>query len=527
MKLDKSSFEDEYFQFLGGVVHNDPVHFTKFHVRSDLYFAIRKNMRRMFAYLYEVEDVSFRVKAIRKEIYRQHFSPCSPNSDFMESIGLTSFQYVENTLGLEAASVWKQLSELINLSNSMPHPFIRVLIKLFDKSQIDGQVSDERIWCSSKDIEFLTENLPAISERNLFVQQTSYRMASPFQTLNAIGPFRGRGWTALPRSVLSAPKFHELRQILWEDSYNDENYFSDPLIPDISYEKLFYKIDDILIEDNVGDDLPKGTGNSEAVDEALDDFEFFRQRPIEGTRERNCLAFSFSDDVAVLVPPRMQHLVFVLDEFGARPEYVLAEEIQAGSFLVRHDVEADLGVDSAAITRESYASIWKKRLNQMYGSHYELLMQKMSQSGIDLKDLDRAARMWKEDGGVTISGPQSPHHFKKLILNVLGFSVEELNYKKAWKEIQNSRVSAILNGKVESAIINEQLQNYITNISELIQKKTLDEDHFKITLSEEFGLSGIIEFYKIAGVDSGYSAPVDLIGLVSKYKDIEKYQVEL
>lgn len=527
MRRDKLAVEEENFEFLDRVIDGSPVRFVRFLVRSSLYSQIRQDMRAIFSLLYETDATSLQALALKREVYRQHFSLCKPTVRFLESIGLTSSSVVERTQGRDVAAIWTRLHKFMALTESRPHPFMLLLEQQIDKAVAESNLQGERIWCGNEDIEFLTSTSTSLTENNFLIQPSEYRKSIPFQALNVIGPFRNRGRTALPKFVLSSPKFYEIRQIVWDNSYNDESYFRDPIVPEKDYGKIFYRIEDALVIDDIAEGLiPIFESAGEDVPDELDDFEFFHLRPIERASEKDCLAITFQDDVAVLVPRRTQHLIVTVDDEAASAEYLLAEMVQPGSFLIRHDVEADFGSEGSKNAQSKYASVWKSELKKLYLTDRPMLIRKMSQADINLKDLDRAARSWMDNNGETISGPQSVLHFKALISNVLNLNPKEIHYKKAWREIQGSRVSAILNGRVENAIVNEELQRYISGISEKVRDAASQGNQFKIAVDERYGLHGVLTFYKIEAVSGGYYAPMEKIGIITKLENIVDYQLE-
>ena len=56
-----------------------------------------------------------------------------------------------------------------------------------------------------------------------------YRDTKPFDDLIKVGPLRARGWSSAPDALISAPRFHTLRQFVWAGCCDEPDFGYDPV----------------------------------------------------------------------------------------------------------------------------------------------------------------------------------------------------------------------------------------------------------------------------------------------------------
>jgi hypothetical protein len=515
----------ELIRFLSETVSTGELRYKAIRIKSDLIDKFRSRIRLIYSVLLEDDDHSNRVANLRLELLKIQSSPVVPPLIFLENCGLGGANKVKDIWGLEVYRACKELEEILSLLHDDVSPFIRQAEPVISEHLHLYGPDMVKIWAHRNEKqEFIREFQKvgvALQDSHFISSSSLYKDVSIFKSLFRFGPLRSFGWSRVPKVLLSVPKYNHFTQFLWSTSYDEDDFFVDSIVDDINYLSRF----DISQEEVL---LPVQVPNISLWldDEADDDYEFLLNKPINMAGTQQCVLVEFLRDKGVLLTPNSEQLVYRKISGGNSFSYKKAKEIEPQDTLLLYKVDADLGGSGLSHKGIKLAPLWKSALDQMHSHSYSYLISKMHEEGIDLSDLDRAAKDWKKmDEGEVIHGPQSKSHFKILIDKVLPDCLGEgVGWADAWKEIQNSRVGAIQYGRIESSIADEELLNYLNVHEDSLFYDLAEQSSFALTLDESTGLSGSIDFYLVDDFSVDFKAPENAVGVINCLADIEIYR---
>ena len=143
------------------------------------------------------------------------------------------------------------------------------------------------------------------------------------------------------------------------------------------------------------------------------------------------------------------------------------------------------------------------------------LLKLLNNAGVNLINLEQAIKnLWIKPTARVIHAPHSMNHFR-ILLNVLGFGEKMVQTRYGLRpfcelatlEIRRSRGEAIQTGLNEHEIVDEVLNNLLNDLIPEISSHASDDSSFKFTLDPDRGLSGVLYFYKILSIESGFTVP--------------------
>ena len=494
-------------------------------VDSNLVRLIRRYIRDVYSELYDAESDNSSASNLRLELFKLQSSPAIPSPSILVNCDLNDKERTKNRWGSDVANFSVQLERAIRLLNKTGSPLLSEVVAAASLEIKKFSVEQIKFWCHRNErevfIELFEGNNIEISDKNFICSLSEYRETELFEVLIRIGPLRSQGWSKTPKVIVSAPRYKKLLQFVWDSTPNESEFFNDPVFFGADYSSIFTqqeKTVEVYVElDDITDT---------DIGEAVDDFVFISSRPINIKRDADCILIEFSEERGVLLAPRSRQFLFTREINNGAFIYTSAQAIESTGFLLLHDVEADLGGNKLNY-KGKLAQLWKQSLSEMLGSQYQFLMMKMKSSGIDLDDLDSAARRWALTDEEGIGGPQSRRHFQILIEQVLPNCLGKYKWRRAWEEIKDSRVKAIQDGKLENVLINEQLREALQLDIDVILNLSEDGNFFSHPVNPESGLTGVVKFYPIIGVSSGFKASNEKLGIISRISDLELFRNDI
>ncbi len=493
-----------------------------YRIESNLVSSIREYIREIYSKLFESESHIVTAGILRLQLLKIQSSPEMISTSFLSDCCLNNSHLNERILGQEVAQVCKNLVKIIKLYNECGSPLADKLIDVVSIYIEQYSLEKVKIWCHKKEQEIYQDLFLKcgiyLTDNNFISSLAEYRNVDVFEVLIRVGPLRSNGWSKLPQVIISSPKFIKLLQFSWADSLNEDGFGLDPVLSNIDYLQKFESHETVVknyvdFKESVEDD----------TNEVVDDFVFLNERPVRVQKEISCFLIEFPGDKGVMLTRGSHQLVFINGDAGTI-SYKDAEEIESGDFLILHDIEIDLGHDVLNVEGGKLAVLWKKELAELYKWKPGFLKRKMKEAGINLRDLDRAANKWIQYDGGVICGPQSKIDFKFLIDSVLTGVLGKYTWKDAWNEIEKSRVHAIQDGKIESAIVNEQLTSELNTDISQIKELCSSGEIFRRGVKQSSGLSGTVRFYPVTSVSAGFNAPNKKIGEICRTILFECYR---
>lgn len=498
-------------------------------VDSNLVRLIRRYIRDIYSELYDAESDNSSASNLRLELFKLQSSPIIPSPSILINCDLNDKERTKNRWGSDVANYSVQLERAIRLLNKTGSPLLSELVAAASLEIKNFGVGKIKIWCHRNEcelfIELFEKNNIEISGQNFICSLSEYRAVEFFEVLIRIGPLRSQGWSKTPKVIMSAPRYKKLLQFVWDTAPDESEFFNDIVFTDADYLNIFTKHETTVVCHVELDDITD-TGIGEGIGEDVDDFVFISSRPINIKRDTDCVLIEFSEEMGVLLAPRSRQFLFTRNLNNGAFIYTSAQAVEPAGYLLLHDVEADLGSNRLNYSGK-LAQLWKQSLSEMLGSQYQYLMMKMKLSGIDLENLDSAARRWVQTDEEGIGGPQSRRHFQILIEQVLPNCLGKYKWRRAWEEIKDSRVKAIQDGKLENVLINEQLREALQNDIDVILNLSKDGSFFSHPVNPDSGLTGVVKFYPIHGVSSGFKSSNEKLGIISRILDLELFRNDI
>ena len=180
--------------------------------------------------------------------------------------------------------------------------------------------------------------------------------------------------------------------------------------------------------------------------------------------------------------------------------------------------EVDLGGVSAQ--HGECSKLWKKELRENLRLNRLQLFEELRNDGIGLVHLESRVLHWSKEPETVIPAPQILSHFKILLKNV-GIG-DEKYIQNAWDEIKKSRGEAIHAGFEEHDFINERILEILVENESLVRKKIADDGMFAIP--DQYGLNGLLVFYHIEAMESGFSVPNSELKMIKDDTEIDQWR---
>lgn len=519
------------FQFLES---NPPV--QELYIGESLLFsAIRHHMRALFSALYQPEDDAYQNESalmLRFEMQKWLMSPLMPDIGLFLRCGLADDGSTRRQWGGQAAQTVELLKDLITRyaeeGSVLNTEFVRLFVDLA------GEYAEDRIkiWCHPRERDLFRDLLEGLTELDdgAFVSTLAeYRNSSPTDVLIRFGPLRTRGFGNVPEALITSPSYRRLVRLIWTGLADEEGFAGDPVLPTHNYLANLCSVR-TTVTGNPG--MVTVPGETESVDDLV----FLDQKASAGKALHGCVLVEFPAEYGVLVRPGSSLLVFSPHRTDAEAiGYRYIGDVEAGDFLLSHDVDADLGEVIVDATKAPLAAFWKKALADAWRRHPGVCAQRMQQAGIGLQDLSRAVQKWTAMNGTVIRAPLRKKHFEALLTKVLdpelippivadGKMVP--GWRRAWAEVESTRVTAIQHGAVENAIVNEQLvAELLKELPAISQMISLDEV-YRHLLQRESGLTGSVAFKPVISISPHFAAPAEQLEKPLKLLVSEQYRVD-
>ncbi len=517
-------------------LHNNPPVQELYIGESPLFSAIRQHMRSLYSFLYRPEDDVHQNEPalmLRFEMQKWLTSPLMPDIGLFHRCGLADDGRTRRQWGAQAAQTVELLRDLITRyaeeGSVLNTEFVRLFVDLA------GEYAEDRIgiWCHHKERDLYRDLLEGLAELDdgAFVSTLAeYRKSPPVDALIRFGPLRTSGFGSVPEALITSPSYRRLIRLVWKGLEDEDGFADDPVLPAHNYLATLTSVRNII------------TGNQGAVtapreSEPVDDLAYLDQKAPAGKTRHRCVLVEFPAEYGVLLRPGSRLLVFTPDCADAEAVgYRHIGDVEAGDYLLIHDADADLGDVSVDATKAPLAALWKTALADVWRRHPGVCAQKMQQAGIGLLDLSRAVQKWTAMNGTVIRAPLRKKHFEALLTKVLdpelipsmvvnGRTIP--GWRRAWTEVESTRVTAIQHGAVENAIVNEQLVAELRKELPAIRDMISLDDVHRHLLQPVSGLTGSVAFKPVISLSSDFAAPAELLGKPLKMPIAEQFRADL
>lgn len=503
---------------------------------SPLFSSIRQHMRILYSELYQPDSDSYVNESallLRFEMLKWLTSPLIPDIGLFSRCGLADTAQIRRLWGAHAAQTIEHLKDLITRYVEEGSVLNAEFVRLFIELTCEYGKDHVRIWCHTKERDLfrdLLEGLVGLDDGVFVSTLAEYRNIPKANALIRFGPLRTRGFGSAPEALITSPSYRRLVRFVWAGLADEEGFADDPVIPTYNYLASLRSVRTTISGSS-------GTVVVPPTAEQVDDLVFLDQKTFAGKALHRCVLVEFPAEYGVLLRPGSRLLVFSPQCTDIEAIcYKQISEVEAGDYLLIHDADADLGEVSVDASKAPLAALWKKALADSWRRHSNVCIEKMQQAGIGLQDLDRAVLKWTEMNGTVIRAPQRKKHFEVLLTKVLDpdlippmvvNGVIVPGWRRAWREVETSRVNAIQHGAVEHAIVNEQLTAELRRELPTIRSTLSLVDVYPHRLKPESGLTGCVLFKPVISISPEFTAPADVLEKQLKLPIAEQYRAGL
>lgn len=493
-------------------------------IHSELLEKLVRAIRQISIQVAEVDsDLS---KAISLEALRLGLTLVLPEEDFASRVGLGKDERIRRIWGQEIADLCLFVESSIKCIRLSPHKPMDFFLDQIESLTDDCKQTEKiKIYCHRSEVNLIrrycSELGIELSTESFITTKTEYLNCSNFDTLVLIRPIRSYGWAKLPAILITAPVFNNLIQIKFDFIDNDMQIADDPILPDVNYHELAYRVE---LEPRILN-YPKIDKLSLQFDESsLEElFNFESSRPFKNDSE--CIAFICDREQEILYSLGSRLVTF--DNAFQTP--VLGEkkayQVHAGEFLVIQQLSAE--TSTASIDAFKLAPLWKAQLAKELNWSYESLISKCRMAGIQLKSLDAALKHWSSQKDTVLHAPQSQEHFKALIQHVLpSGTLGGGTWEHAWAEIRSYRGKAIQDGRDLNESLRHEIIEALKDEIDCIMSLAKYQDHFEVNLDSDWGGAGVLIFSKVRSISTGYISPREKQGILLDPGSIDLFRTE-
>lgn len=404
-----------------------------------------------------------------------------------------------------------------------------------------AQNRDFRILCHRTARRHFQECLPQderglLGGRHFLHTAREYRDSSPFDVLLKVGPLRSEGWGSSPSAIMSAPRFHELVQIVWHSTSDDPRFGLDPVLGamDATNQSGIAR-PDLELPGAIRWDLtvrPCGEEvGSEPTDEAdgLDDLGLLSIVERDALQSyRSAVLVILGGSRGVLYPPGAFVLVFDPAAAGERRigERQVSDDVGRGVFLVWPRIQEDAASEQAGANGR-FQEAWRSRLSAELARDLGGFARRLREAGLNLAYPEAAARHWAKPPSTVIHAPKKRRHFD-ILMKVLGIPQvdgDTRSWSEGWREVRRSRGEAIQAGMQEHARLMERCIQVLRAGGDLITAADRGSSEFGLKFNGEAGLYGTVHFLRIEAIEDGYRAPDGELRQIQDLDDTVRWRV--
>lgn len=506
-----------------------PLPWDRFHFRDKHFTILRRAVRGIIMALCEEgdEDLCAVARQLQLDLGIWLTTPCRFDAGLalcLRSV-LGEPEAASRRWGGEIASNLMQALDSAARLSAVGNPLRREAVNELCRLQAEGRRF--RVYCSRSSRMDFEEAVAERGGRGLndehFIHTArAYRECPAFDVLVKVGPLRAYGIGCAPDALLSAPRYGNLVQFIWDGTADDPDFGFDPvslLLPTkagcghnqeeqanvIEVCGFRWRSETIVIRS--GEEEGEAFQAEEPA--KADDLSLISGRAAADPLRRAVLVH-VSGNRGILYPLQARALAVATSALGlSLDDRVAGEELSAGMFLVVPDAR-ECGAWDAATNARVDSAAWKQLLNRELRWEPERLIRRLRAAGIGLASLPGALEHWANPPSTVIHAPQSRHHFM-ILMKALGelhstWSNEEL-WKKAWAEVLQSRSHAIQAGMHEHERLHERFLSTLTSMKDDIWAHIQDRNDFILTAPVSSGLIGNFQFMRVEAVEDGYRVP--------------------
>jgi hypothetical protein len=445
----------------------------------------------------------------------------------------------ESRWGRDIATLYETARHAAAKVQVVENPMRRKLIEIIQKLRTEGlrfmiychrraRPHFESVFASVEDL-FVLDDIFLHSVRE-------YRDSSTFDVLIKTGPLRSRGWGSAPDALVTAPRFSTLELIVWSGCADEPGFGYDPCksshheegAAHFDGERTVLGFQNWRVQVSRTGEDPIAAHDVAEWDELL----VFTERKVFGDK-RSAKLVQMNQERGIFYPPYSRILSYNPIPGSRQPVdwRIPGETLVEGMFVIVPSLD-DVDFGGLQARHGDYSQIWKARLQAEVRADSDGLIERLRSAGLDLMHLGSAVKNWCRAPRSVIHAPQRSGHFE-ILLRVLGIDDDQGIdgaraiipwWKRAWMEIRRSRGEAIQAGHLEQELVDEHLLTVLEGLLLTIKDEVSLNHAFDLALPETSGMTGVLHFYPVTGIEDGFSVPDAELRVVHRLNVIDQWR---
>lgn len=356
------------------------------------------------------------------------------------------------------------------------------------------------------------------SREDIISSPSEFAASETFDTLIRLGPFLSSGVGSCPSSILSAPRYSRIVQLIWHGNKDDPDFGDDAII--MFNERNAELIKSPVVQWNISSEnisyiWSKPIRSSIISETNVSGNDFFVIRPYVEGEISDAVLLAIDDFHGILYSPRSDIVIFDPSaDPDERVSRINAADAPVGGYICRIREVTTGGLHSNSETAER-SKIWKSLLTFHIENKLDQLVSRMVQSNVTLLCLPQQLRYWAMPASSVIHAPLREEHFYALCKALeINTKIETPNglvdfQSIAWNDIRMSRIDAIISGQELSELILKHVINALTASSyEIAAQITCGKSNIKWLITPYDNSHEIfVEFNQLKRVETGLRVP--------------------
>lgn len=391
-------------------------------IRSTAFYEIRRHLRSIVVRLADSEDVQAKeiCSQIRSALSEWLTVPVPFDDAMLRTVRGVSESHAMGRFGDDIQSASAAAVQCVKQlpAESPLRATLRYLI-----SDLLAKKRPFKIYCHRSSVSYFQSLFAegVLVASSFLHSVVEYRNAPLFDVLIKVGPLRSRGWGAAPDSLLSAPRFETLIQVIWEGCADEPDFGYDPVSAssDTTTSDVVTRNSETVLAAQIKKIVTiKQSGDPETMllpgEVEIDEFKIFRRLTRVGEKQK-ALRVQIDSEHGILHPRYSPILSYDPADFlNPIDTRYAGDTLAEGMFLIRPMLgDIDLGGIQAA--EGYYSRTWKQRLREELQNSPENLCLMLRNKGLDLLHLRSCLSNWSKPATGVIHAPQLMEHFRILI----------------------------------------------------------------------------------------------------------------
>lgn len=375
------------------------------------------------------------------------------------------------------------------------------------ESKIGRLEGQSMIWCHRTHAESFRATVGA--EVPFIHSPSVYRTCPPFRNLVLLGGLRNTGFGRVPESLVIAPRFRHLVQVMWGTDEDDPDFGMSATFLNFDPGD-FWRINKTSVECGHED-----CGTRKPLVDADPDAEIVSEWAEKHATHRRTVSNAtlltlgagtgavFRSGTHVMVFDVVAHDVVGKD----------AREVEEGDILLSYEGEIDFG--EVAESDHPLVRKWRNDMREAWEADKAAFLSRLRQNGIKLKGLPSCVSGWMNN-----RRPQLQDTLERVCFS-MGW--DKKRARQLWRLFSKQHGKAVQEGTIESELEREEVENRVRTSGIVDKLATLPAGSqgtcsFDLPIDEDMF---VLNAYVVDGIDAYESVDENMIG---KFMDLAEFQ---